>query len=391
MYFRTLAQLDAAPYVGPIALGKLRDYVRAAGLVDDRMSDRWHVQSQTAPSVQRSNDWDSTPAFAIDRNRALVALYQTDVHAIVLSIDGQTVNVPTDPRSFAYQKLHVAVDETNAIHVFYGAWLPGNAFKHLIYRAGQWADAGELMADSFTLASNASGAIFGLARAQKWSGSTRVDVAELHHFASTAVKSSVESLPAATPIFATDPAALGVGLDGVPVITWLHGACGYRSCGGVESVQLLRRTPSGFASATLAGDPAWIYSRGGIWTGGGPIATVVITQPSNSSVHASSLTVLQESAGTFVARSAVDEQGLPVGVGTIESVAVDAQGALHACATPQSTSWLNALEVSAAGVGVGTAILNGDETRFCAMVTDAAQHVNLIYGNRDVYLHATRE
>jgi hypothetical protein len=386
-YFRTVAELDAVPYIGPYAMGKLKDYVHSAGIVGDTMSDKWSVESQVAYTIPRSNDpWDSDPVFAIERDGAFVALYQVGIHTVVLSIDGQVIDLPVADQSVAYQELAVAVDETNAIHVFYLTWTNAARFKHMTYKAGQWTDLGTFDGDSLTLASNGAGAIYGLVRGQRWVGSALVDFTELHHFGATAAQSSAEPLPGTVPMFGTDPAAIGVGADGLPVITWLHGTCKDRSC-PVDSLQLLRGSASGFTTSSVAGDPMWSRSVG-LTTGGGPNATIVMT---GGSTFDGVTRVVKESAGTFVTAPAVTNQGLVVGVGWLYSVALDAQGTLHGCGIPRSTAWINELEVDGTGASTGTPIMNGGETSFCAVVNDASQGVHLIYGNRSVFLQAARQ
>jgi hypothetical protein len=241
---------------------------------------------------------------------------------------------------------------------------------------------------SLWLASNGAGAIYGLVRGQRWVGSQLVDFTELHHFASTEAQSSVEPLPGPVPMFGTDPAAIGVGADGLPVITWLHGTCKDRTC-PAESLRLVRGSGTTFTTSSVAGDPAWDRSVTGLVTGGGPDATVVM---SKSGFTLGAMTVVvKESAGTFVAAPAVTNQGMAVGVGWLSAVALDAQGTLHGCGIPNSTAWLNELEVDGTGSSTGTPIMNGAETSFCAIANDASQGVHLIYGNRNVFLHATRQ
>jgi hypothetical protein len=84
-------------------------------------------------------------------------------------------------------------------------------------------------------------------------------------------------------------------------------------------------------------------------------------------------------------------QQLPLGLGIRGSVAADAQGGLHACATPRSTSWLDELAVDGAGAVTGAQVLDGDVSRFCMMLTDSQQKVHMAYGGFGVYLDATRD
>jgi hypothetical protein len=381
-WFRTIPELDAVPYVGPITLRKLLELARTVSVQRiGPTSKAWLVKSAVATDIPRSNDpWDSTPAFTVDRTGNVVALYQISIHDEMLEIGGKQIPVPHDDSSVAYQKLAVAVDGSNTVHVFRLHWTNTAVFQHLTYANGTWSERELFDGSTLLLATNSDGAIVGLARGQHWEGSNYVGFAALHSFGAA---DSVEAWPASQPLGSTDPAALGIDAQGAPVVAYLHSATPQAST--FESLRIMRRGASGYTAVQTPANAAWQHPMT-LATTGGAAATVVMSGGDTSG--GTKTFVVVENGATITAGPSVDASGIAFGIGPIYSVAADSHGGVHGCGNPPSTSSLNELDLGAS-TAAAVRLLNAEESDFCSVVTDAAGTVHMIYGNRRVYLHAT--
>jgi hypothetical protein len=156
--FGSLAQLDAVPYIGPVAFQALLDYVHDADLVDDAVpTDTWTVTTVANGSYAHA---------ALTPDGKLVMTYNANNAWKLRLANGTEVALPTGISPFE-DDVHPAVDAAGIPHVFYEA---GNGFAHVSYRNGSLVTHDPLKDDDLVVAQNADGKIYALGREPNCSG-----------------------------------------------------------------------------------------------------------------------------------------------------------------------------------------------------------------------------
>ncbi len=373
-HFQTIGQLDKVPYVGPVTLQKLRDYTHTLDVFPEGAAERWKVRGGSLISTSTSGIglWGGTPAAAIDRTGKPVVLYMGSIDHAVLNIGSAApIDVPTDPQFLAYQdsNMQVAVDDKNAIHVFYGVLY---AFNHLVYANGTWSAPQKISGDRLQVANGQNGELYALVRGTR----SNAPFADLHTFKSDGT-STVETIPNVPQRTAT---SIAIAVDGSPVVGWTDAAPVTSTT--VPGFKVRRVTTSGAEVSSFAIPSAWTYASNLIVTGA-TTPTVLLGD------YRQSLHLLRDTGSGFAeALVAVQGQGF---LGVMSGAAIDSNGLVTACASERDSYHLTEVTVDANGVAERRPLANYPVTRFCYVLTDAQGASHLIYGAGSAFVHAQVE
>jgi len=342
--FGSLAELDAVPFIGPTAFGKLLDYVRAADLVDEpTAAGEWFSET-----VANGYNYDMTVA----PNGSPVVVYADNTAGYVRMPGGNTITLPTGVRA-----AQVAVDGTGTVHVFYKPTYNVNSWNHASWNGAEWKQHDVIAANRLQVDQGANGEIFALIEYPSASNSERAS----YQLATVAANgtTTVESLWGAY-----DEMHLNVDRDGFANVMWTD-----------MTVRTGRRTAAGWQTRTT-GYSDWhpyLYA-----TTGGASPTAFLKKYEYGGV------------GDFVTLRGVGSSFVempPMHFGVTYNATdatLDAQGNAHACVAAGGD--VAHVRIDAAGTVTRTIVGAGEK---CWLGTDKAGTLHLMYAQGSVINHAT--
>ncbi|MFN0252521.1 MAG: hypothetical protein ACKV2T_36930 [Kofleriaceae bacterium] len=340
--FGTLAQLDAVPYIGPVAFAKLLQYVHDADLVGDPPAPLGQWNTTT---IANGAFWDF--ALAPD-GKPVVGFRANGVHQLRLA-SGSVITLP--PEYVTATNLSLAVDSAGDPHITYrkAGPSPANRFAHIVYRNGQWSSLGEFDASTLWLEQSPDGKMFALAAVRScdtcWSDLT------LHTLTASPTSESLWRVE--------DSWRLGfaVGADGFPAIGW-------------DSRHHARRGPNGWTSL----DMGVALPQQTLATTGGANATVF-------GVGDGRIRTYRQSGTTF---DALEPRRGHAG-GYIDAT-VDGDGTAHACYIKSDN--VVHLQATTTGTVIETSHHNA---KYCMLATDLAGKVHMVTSFGNLINHAVYE
>jgi hypothetical protein len=346
--FTTLGQLDAVPYVGPVAFDKLLAYVHDADLVSSAPHHAWHTTT-----VANGTD----PGYALTPAGDLVVSYNAGGFHLRLA-DGTVVALPPDATASYEDAPRVIVDAHGTPHVFYSIRVYNHptVYKHAVYRNGQWTQLAPLSTD-YLRVDGSSPSVVALSQTYEPSANTLGSI-QLVTFAA-------DGTPSSEPLWdmrRSDPVSFVVDGSGGLSVAW-----GSEDTGRVHHAH---REGGGWTSLDVGPD---LYSDPRVATTGGDAATVFIA--------ADKLYAFAQSGTSFSARG-TQASGY---IADLHAV-TDADGVTHACVVENG----NVSHVMFAGGGAAVTELVGNADD-CFIAVDAHGTVHLAYRHGSVIDHATYE
>jgi hypothetical protein len=337
--FGTLAQLDAVPYIGPVAFAKLLAYVHDAELVGDPPAP---LGQWTSNTIANGELWDF--ALAPD-GKPVIGLRANGVHQLRLA-SGNVITLP--PEYVTATDLSLAVDGAGDSHITYRKQSPANTYGRIVYRNGQWSALGEFDANKVWLEQSPDGTMFALS-ALKSCDTCRAKLT-LHTLGATPASELLWDV--------ADEYQLGfaVGPDGFPAIAWDHD-------------HHARRGPNGWTSLDI---------------GTTPRQTLATTGGANATVFGSS-----EGRIRTYRQSGVTFDALEPRRGTAEwriDATVDGDGTAHACYIVAGN--VVHLQATTTGTVIETSHHNA---KSCTLATDLAGKVHMVTTFGSVINHAVYE
>jgi hypothetical protein len=348
----SLAQLDAIPYIGPTAFGKLLQYVHDADLVPDAAPHQW-----TSSTFANGDDAD----FAITPDGKPVVVYKGASGFVLRQPNGSTLAIPMPAGSTGQPQ--VAVDSSNMIHVLFPVIVnPQSVFKHLTVglTGTSFTTRDDIPADILALDAGPAGQVYALAQRHQGTSlySDRYDASLVTFGANGAT--SIEPL---WEMYSHASVAFNVGSDGFPALAWAGSGSGY------TALRYARRGDAGWQELHVDGGGTFSYPH--IATTGTANATVIID---GHSFHQSGQTL------------SVDDRLQGQSVGSELDAQADDEGVVHACLSTYSNGTVDA-EMDATGPATITSLGQGG----CWLGLDKNGKLHRLYALGTVLNHAVYE
>ncbi len=342
--FGSLAELDAVPYVGPVAFGKLMAYVHEADLVGDVPFREWH-----SSTVANGSDADLT----VSPDGKPVAVFYTGTKYQLRLPSGSVVDLPE--REYLVDSSgspQVAIDDAGVVHILFAQSFDETG--HLTYRNGTWTERAALPRGDYQVDQSPGGKVYALRGLYAGSNAYSLLLATL-----TATGSTEEALWDAT----QHDVHLNVDSDGFPSVAWAAG-----------TIRNGRRTAAGWQTR----DSGQFEHLMSIATTGGPSATVAVVPPTTIE----ETLVFRQQGSQLVGGRKFNNRDTVHGM----DATLDALGTAHLCQVDAG----NIVHVAIATTGdvTSTPVGAGDS---CWIGLDAAGDLHLMSTLGNVINHARFE
>ena len=345
--FGSLAELDAVPYIGPVAFTRLLTYVHDAELVGPppAPTGQWNVSTIAN---------GSQPDFALTPDGEPVMLFNSGGFKLRRA-DGTTVALPTDLSTWNATP-QVAVDSTGTEHILYmGSGSNPASFKHASLRNGQWEQHDPIPGHEVWVDQSPTGTIFVLARTRGCSQCSHG--LAIHHIAADGSTTS-ESL---WTVSDRAEIAFTVGNDEFPAIAY-----------GESRIEHARRGAAGWRTFRVNKETAWADS---VATTGGDNATVFAA--------ADGMRTYRQAGSTF---GELQQIGFSEFTPHVDATA-DSLGTAHACFQRDGSLVLVQADTTGAVNETELGVADGR----CWLGSDATGVVHLFFTKGNVINHATYE
>ncbi len=343
--FGTLAQLDAVPFLGPVAFQALLDYVHAADLVDDTAAREWTTTTIANGSGAR---------FALAPDGGVAVSFFSNNKFYVRLPDGALVELPA-----GVSGPEVAVDGAGVVHLFSGDYT-ANRHKHYTVHGTALTQHADLVDAKYLDVDNGpDGQIYALSR---WPSTTGDDTGlTLFTINANGTNTSEQlwSLASNTQI------AFNIDRDGYPALAWGGGylyptALGYA-----------RRGPGGWTQPLVSSQTVRASE---VATAGTADAIMFVGY--------AKIRVYDQNGGTFAAPTEINHI---MSLNGSMDAQQDDQGVTHLCATTQDGTLH--VQIDATGAISETVIGTGG----CQLAVDASGKLHRLWSVGSVINHAVFE
>jgi hypothetical protein len=349
--FGSLAELDAVPYIGPLAFQKLLDYVHDADLVGDPPAPAGQWTSETIANGSSSD-------FTVTSDGKPVALFFTGAAPYKLRLpSGSVIDLPNEPMFTSSESSpQVAVDSGGVPHIFYSSAAPlaTRETKHASFRNGQWSQHAPLPVGTVLVDQGPGGQVFALEH-HYVSGTNYDHQSTLHTLGANG------EMTAETLWTSGSEMHLNVDREGFPAIAWKKG-----------TVRTGRRTSAGWQTR----DSGLVDSVTTIATTGGANPSIAVERPLNQPA----LQVFRSSGATFVEGERFKHASTVYNM----DATIDSLGTTHVCEITDG----NVVHVMLDTTGAMTSTIVGAADH-CWIGLDAAGKLHLMYSLGSVINHAT--